>query len=349
MEPITFHGEAFSEYFCTKLIWTDLQRGPTIDQQAAEDTYKKASAAIRYAQRQLRDREQARSTYTLLLARIAERLDWRLGGTGKIVTELEQEEEGGAPLLDGDGDRIFARARCIAPDAHLDAAPAALHRRFAPTQSLARVLREAELDYGVLVNAYELRLVCTVGTLPSRIGFDLTAIAEGGQPGLQAWKLMHALLNQPAFASEPPFLDQVRKIGGDHQLSVSNTLGRQVQRAVVRFMQGVLDHPDNKEHLPDTITDQFLHDLYQETLRYLYRLLFILYAEDLNLLPMDVLTYREARFTLRGPAGTDADVRSRADVALRVGQPRHCDRRRQPRPHPRYSWRKAHQRRTVDG
>ena len=293
MEPITFHGEAFSEYFCTKLLWTDPQLAPKIDQQAAEETYKKASAAIRYAQRQLRDREQARSTYALLLTRIAERLDWRLGDIGKIVTELEQEEEGGAPLLDGDGDRIFARARCIAPDAHLDAAPAGLHRRFAPTQSLARVLREDELDYGILVNAYELRLVCTVGTLPSHIGFDLTAIAEGGQPGLQAWKLMHALVNQSAFAGEPPFLDQVRKIGGDHQLSVSNTLGRQVQRAVVRFMQGVLDHPDNKEHLPETITDQFLHELYQETLRYLYRLLFILYAEDLNLLPMDVLTYRE--------------------------------------------------------
>lgn len=293
MEPITFQGEAFSEYFCTKLIWTDPQLGPKIDQQAAEETYKKASSAIRYAQRQLRDREQARSTYTLLLARIAELLDWRLGDTDKIVTELEQEEEGGAPLLDGGGDRVFARARCIAPDAHLDAAPSGLHRRFAPIQSLARVLREAELDYGVLLNAYELRLVCTVGTLPSHIGFDLTAIAEGGQSGLQAWKLMHTLLNRSVFAAEPPFLDKVRKIGSDHQLSVSNTLGRQVQRAVVRFMQGVLDHPDNHGRLPETITDQFLHQLYQETLRYLYRLLFILYAEDLNLLPMDVLTYRE--------------------------------------------------------
>lgn len=311
MEPITFHGEAFSEYFCTKLLFTDPKLGPEIDEQAAEESYKKASSAIRYAQRQLRDREQARSTYTLLLARVAELLDWRLGDTAKIVTELEQEEEGGAPLLDGDDDRVIARARCIAPDAHLDAAPSGLHRRFAPTQSLARVLREAELDYGILVNAYELRLVCTVGTLPSHIGFDLTAIAEGGQPGLQAWKLMHALLRQSAFANDPPFLDLVRKIGGDHQLSVSNTLGRQVQRAVIRLMQGVLDHPDNKEHLPETIDDKFLQDLYQDTLRYLYRLLFILYAEDLNLLPMDVLTYREGYslnrlVRLARESGTDA-------------------------------------------
>jgi len=292
MDSATFHGEAFSEYYCTRLLWTDPQLSKVIDQKAADDLFKKASSTIRFAQRQLRDRELSRSTYSLLLERLAPLLGWQLGQTGKVVTDLEQEEEGGAPLLDS-GDRVLGRAICIAPDAHLDAAPAGLHRRFAPTQSLARVLREEELDYGLLLNAFELRLVCTVGTLPSHIGFDLTSIAEGGATGLQGWRLLHALLNQSALAAEPPLLDRVRKIGGEHQLSVSITLGRQVQSAVVRFMQGVLDHPDNKEKLPETITDVFLHELYQETLRYLYRLLFILYAEDLNLLPMDTLTYRE--------------------------------------------------------
>lgn len=292
MEPVTFYGEAFSEYFCTKLLWTDPQLGSQIDQQAADELYKKASATIRFAQRELKDREHARSTYTLLLARLGELLGWRLGQTSKVVTELELEEEAGAPLLDAD-DRTIARALCIAPDAHLDAAPAGLHRRFAPTQSLARVLKEEKLDYGIAANAYELRLVCTVGTLPSHIAFDLTAIAEGGAAGLVAWKLMHALLNQSAISAKPPLLDQVRKIGSQHQQSVSTTLGRQVQQAVVRFMQGVLDHPDNRGKLPETITDQFLHDLYQESLRYLYRLLFALYAEDLHLLPMDVRTYQE--------------------------------------------------------
>jgi len=87
MEPITFHGEAFSEYFCTRLLWTDPQLGPEIDQETAEQLYKKASSTVRFAQRQLSDREQARSTYTLLLQRLAELLEWRLGKTGKIVTE----------------------------------------------------------------------------------------------------------------------------------------------------------------------------------------------------------------------------------------------------------------------
>ena len=131
MESITFQGEAFSEYYCTRLLWSDPHLAAETDHLGAEQLYKKASSAIRFAQRQLRDREQARSTYTLLLNPLTELLGWRLGETNRIVTELEQEEEG-RPLLDGEDNRVVSRAICIAPDAHLDAAPAGLHRRFAP-------------------------------------------------------------------------------------------------------------------------------------------------------------------------------------------------------------------------
>lgn len=123
MDPVTFHGEAFSEYYCTRLLGTDPQLGKEINQRTAEELYRKASSTVRFAQRQLRDREQARSTYSLLLERLAPLLGWRLGAASKVVTELEQEEEGGVPLLDGGADRVVARAVCIAPDAHLDAAP----------------------------------------------------------------------------------------------------------------------------------------------------------------------------------------------------------------------------------
>ena len=118
-----------------------------LDADAAEASYKKASAAVRSAQRTLRDREQARSTAQLLLQPLAELLGWRLGERSTVATE-EQEEEGGVPLLASEGDRVLARAVCIAPDAHLDAAPPGLHRRFAPSLSLARVLRESGLTYG---------------------------------------------------------------------------------------------------------------------------------------------------------------------------------------------------------
>ena len=293
MESITFQGGAFSEYFCTKLLWTDSQLASKIDLEEAQKLYKRASSVIRQAQRKLDGKIMPRSTYSDLLEPLAEVLGWRLGEASKVVTELEQEEEAGVPLLAEDRDGPLARAICISPGAHLDAAPAGLHRRFAPTLSLARVLSEENLDYGLLLNAYELRLVCNVGTLPSFIGFQLADIGEGTEPGWDAWKLLFTLLRQPALAEEPSLLDQVRRIGAEHQQSVSTLLGRQVQQAVVRFMQGVLDHPENRDRLPEHIADAYLHTLYEQTLRLLYRLLFCLYAEDLNLLPMDMLTYRE--------------------------------------------------------
>ena len=44
---------------------------------------------------------------------------------------------------------------------------------------------------------------------------------------------------------------------------------------------------------PTRSRPEFLGTIYQETLHLLYRLLFVLYAEDLALLPVDMLTYRE--------------------------------------------------------
>ncbi len=292
MKPLTFAGEGFSEYFCTQLLGTDPQLRIWLDTDAAEASYKKASAVVRSAQRTLRDREQARSTAQLLLKPLAELLGWRLGERSKIATE-EQEEEGGVPLLASEGERLLARAVCIAPDAHLDAAPPGLHRRFSPSLSLNRVLRESALTYGLLLNAFELRLVCVAGSLPSSIAFDLTAIADGTYPGLDTWKLLHALLRQDSLTAEPMVLDRVREVGQQHQRKVTTELGQQVQRAVFRFMQGLIDHPANRGAIPDPVTPEFLGTIYQETLHLLYRLLFVLYAEDLALLPVDMLTYRE--------------------------------------------------------
>ena len=94
-------------------------------------------------------------------------------------------------------------------------------------------------------------------------------------------------------------LDRVREVGKQHQRKVTTELGQQVQRAVFRFMQGVIDHPANRGAIPNPVTPEFLGTIYQETLHLLYRLLFILYAEDLALLPVNMLTYREGYASAR--------------------------------------------------
>src|SRR3954469_17371002 len=128
MKPVTFSGEGFSEYFCTQLLWSDPQLKPLLDAGGAEAGSKKASAAVRSAQRQLRDREQARSTLQLLLQPLAGLLGWRLGERSRVATE-EAEEEGGVPLLADEEGRAVARVVALPPGQQFDAAPPGLHRR----------------------------------------------------------------------------------------------------------------------------------------------------------------------------------------------------------------------------
>jgi hypothetical protein len=131
VKQVTFSGEGFSEYFCTKLLWSDPMLKPLLDPDGAEAAYKGASAVVRSAQRALRDREQARSTFQLLLQPLAGLLGWRLGERSKVATE-EAEEEGGVPLLASDGGRPVARAVFLPPASsstpHRPACTAGSHR-----------------------------------------------------------------------------------------------------------------------------------------------------------------------------------------------------------------------------
>ena len=125
---------------------------------------------------------------------------------------------------------------------------------FRPRCRLTACFVSRALTYGLLLNAFELRLVCVAGSLPSSIAFDLTAIADGTYPGLDTWKLLHALLRQDSLTAEPMVLDRVREVGQQHQRKVTTELGQQVQRAVFRFMQGLIDHPANRGAIPDPVT-----------------------------------------------------------------------------------------------
>lgn len=290
---VTFTGEAFSEYYCTSLLPSDpLLRG-VLDATGADSIYKATASELRQAGRELRGRVEARSTDTLLLAKLTKLLGWELGERADIATDLGEEEDGGRPLLASAYGKPCARILCTGPHDHLDAPPQGFHRRFAPSHSLPRILQEENLTCGVLLNAHRLRFVYRAGAVPSSIEFDLGLIAEGQEAGQGVWRLLFGLLRGAAWSSEPPLIERVCNEGKQHQERVSSDLGQQVQRAVVRFMQGVLDHPANKEKLPLPVTSEFLSALYQQTLRLLYRLLFTLYAEDLHLLPMGVPTYRE--------------------------------------------------------
>jgi len=291
MESLTFAGDAFSEYYIQNLLWNEPRLRPLLGLDRVDSTYRQAAGTLLRAQRALRARQQSRSTQTLLLSPVAQLLGWELGDDQTVQTAECLENAGLALTVEG---RTVARVLPIDPDAPLDLPPTGIHRRFAPSLSMVRVLEEMDLTWGIIVNAYELRLIRRAeGFVSSHIAFDLTSIAEGTQAGLEAWKLLWAVLRAEALASEPMVLERVVANGREHQAGVSDALGGQVRQAIVAFVQGVVSHPASAAVLPNPLPQNRLNRLYAEALRVLYRALFSLYAESRSLLPLDLPTYRD--------------------------------------------------------
>jgi hypothetical protein len=211
-----------------------------------------------------------------------------LGDKPEHVETTEGEEEIGYPVfVDGDEPLLFVRA--LAPDASFDSPPEGHHRRFAPTLVMERALREKAHNFGILLNGTSLRLLHFESGMRSWVEIDLTAIGDGTRDGERAWVLLWALLRSDALKRKN--LHDAVKEAQSHAQKVGEDLGRQVQDAIKTLISAVINHPENAP-----IKDQLLSELpkfYEQTLRFLYRLLFILYAEARGLLPLDSPLYRD--------------------------------------------------------
>jgi len=319
MESLAFYGGSFSEYYLTRLLWEEPQLKPLLGLPSVTASFRRAAGEISRGQRALRARQLPRSTQTLLLNPLGNLLGWTLGEEETVETGEGSEDAGFPLIIEG---KIVARVLAISPDAPLDLPPTGIHRRFAPALSIVRVLEEQKLTWGIVLNAFEMRLIRRAeGFVSSQISFDLTAIAEGTQSGLDAWKLLWALLRAEALVADPPLLERVVIYGREHQEGVGKALGTQVKEAVVAFVQGILFHPENQQKITRPISPDYLKQLYAESLRVLYRVLFALYGESRSLLPLDMPTYRDGYSVTR--------------LAHRVTTPE-TDPRRRPTPSGRY-------------
>ncbi|MHB8995892.1 MAG: Eco57I restriction-modification methylase domain-containing protein [Armatimonadota bacterium] len=293
MDPLIFSGDAFSEYYFTRVIWEDTAVKADLDVPGANGALRRAATLISRAQRTLVERQRAASTQSALLQPLAELIGWQLGEPERVETE-EGSEEAGAALLNSEG-KPLARVRWLAPDAPMDLPSERVHRRFAPTLSMVRVLEEENLTWGLLLNAYELRLIRRAeGFVHSWLSFDLTTIAEDPEDGPANWRLIWGLLRGEAWDSSPSVLDRAVTQAKDHAARVGRGLGQQVQQALVDLIQGILDHPDNATRRAELTEAETLARLYRQALRVLYRCLFVLYGEARGLLPLDIPTYRDS-------------------------------------------------------
>ena len=315
MDVLQVQGDAFSEYYLRKILPQEAKLAPRLDGPGAERAWRPITSLLRHAHRELRGSRQVRVTRRVLLDPLAELLGWRLGDPEAIQTSLG-EEDGSQPLFLNGSEKAAARVLAIPAEASLDLPPEGLHRRFAPAHSLVRVLEQEGLTWGILLNAYELRVVRrSEGFVSSHLAFSLLDLAADVPGARDAWRLLWGLLRGEAWQPAPALLDEVFRLGREHQQEVGGILGSQVPAAVERLLHGALAHPANQEPLAPFLTSPadrraLLEHLHGGALNYLYRILFVLYAEARGLLPLDMPAYRDG-YALSGAHGLVRRVMNR--------------------------------------
>ena len=207
----------------------------------AERSWRPNTSLLRNAHRELRGSRQVRVARRVLLDPLAELLGWRLGDPETIQTS-EGEEDGSQPLFLNGSEKAAARALAIPAEASLDLSPERLHRRFAPAHSLVRVLEQEGLTWGILRNAYGLRVVRrSEGFVSSHLASSLLDLAADVPGARGAWRLLWGLLRGDAWHPAPTLLNEVVHLGREHQQEVGGILGSQVPAAVERLLQGALE------------------------------------------------------------------------------------------------------------
>jgi len=307
MDVLQVQGDAFSEYYLRKILPQEAKLVPRLDESGAERAWRSITSLLRHAHRELRGSRQARVTRRVLVDPLAELLSLRLGDPEAVQTSLG-EEDGSQPLFLNASEKAAARVLAISAEASLDLPPEGLHRRFAPAHSLVRVLEQEGLTWGILLNAYELRIVHrSEGFVSSHLAFSLLELAADIPGARDAWRLLWGLLRSDAWQPAPSLLDEVVRLGREHQQEVGSILGSQVPAAVERLLQGAITHPSNHETIAPFFTSPtgrraLLEHLHGGALTYLYRILFVLYAEARGLLPLDMPAYRDG-YALSGARG----------------------------------------------
>ncbi|TAX32687.1 hypothetical protein ELI04_08645 [Rhizobium leguminosarum] len=152
-----------------------------------------------------------------------------------------------------------------------------------PHQRLERLCKDRQVRTGMLVTDDELRLIYAPrGETSGWLRFPLRSLGEvGGRPMLGGLKLLLSSFRLHNDAPErrlPALLQKSR----DEQAEVSNKLAAQVLGALHELMRGL--HDADRERMERLARERPEH-VYDGLLSVLLRLVFLLYAEDRELIP----------------------------------------------------------------
>jgi len=160
-----------------------------------------------------------------------------------------------------------------------------------PSYQIDYYLRSADNDWGILTNGRQWRLYHrqTSYRLDSFYEVDLAALlSENGD--LEAFRYFYCLFRRDAFisdASGASFLDHVLRESQQQTIAISDDLKNRVYDALRLLIGGFLNFSGNGF---DSANPP-LNEIHSNCLILLYRLLFILYAESRDLLPLNNRDY----------------------------------------------------------
>ncbi len=182
--------------------------------------------------------------------------------------------------------------------------------RLAPHVLLQEYLNRTEHLWGVVTNGRILRLLrdCQLLSRQAYIEFDLEAMFEGERLSDFAllWRLVHRTrLPEGAGDASECLLEQYYTTSVEQGGRVRERLRDGVEVALATFGDGLLAHPDNQE-LRDLVKEGELKPeaFYQSLLRLVYRLLFLMVAEERGLIsPSSVYLEHYSMERLRRLAG----------------------------------------------
>lgn len=187
-----------------------------------------------------------------------------------------------------------------------------------PTLQIDFYLRYSGLNWGILTNGRKWRLFHTDTSHKLEVFYevDLPQLLEQGSS--DAFKYFYFFFRREAFEGDPSFLERVLNESKAYEHGISDDLKEQVYDALVALSQGFFDLESN-DLSPDEQTIQLVHD---NSLIILYRLLFLLFAESRELLPMGNRQYRD-RYSLEHLKGEIRDQLEGAGVMGIAGATNH--------------------------
>jgi len=171
------------------------------------------------------------------------------------------------------------------------------HTNANPSFQIVNYLTVTGLDWGILTNGSEWRLYSmkSRSRIDSYFEVDLQRILE--EENEEQFKYFYHFFRAEAFREDPEtgqnFVDSVFEGSIDYGTRLEGRLKELIFDDVFLTLgKGFTEFRANEARIEEE-TDASLQEIYQGTLRLLYRLLFILHAESRQLLPLDNRGYRQ--------------------------------------------------------